>query len=505
MKEISQQETIFIDQIKQVKEFFLKNLDKDRYPIKIFTHLDADGLTSGAILGKAFYREDIPFQIRVLKQLEREEILKIKEESKENDNFLIFSDFGSGQYLELIEHFKEDGKSSPFIILDHHLPQTVSSKKETQLIENIFDKTKDWHLNPYFFGIDGSIEISGAGMCYYFVKILDQKNIDLSYLAVIGAIGDIQNQGSNSSFIGLNEKILEDAINAGYIETINDLNFSPIKPIHEAIAYSSDIDFPGLSGKANKTLKFLKKLAILMENSDGSIRTLNDLNWEEKQKISSALIEFASLKLDIDPAKIIDKLIVNRYKLKNEDKNSELHDANEFSNLLNACGRTDQASLGIAIGLGDRKEAYKKAKKNLKSHKKSLLEAMQWIKKPGNIKKTDNIQYFFGKEKISEKIVGTIASMLIFNNDNIIEKDKPIFGLARREGKKIYKISGRAHESLVKRGVNLSEAIRKALDLSDIKSLGGGHPPAAGTKIPIEKADIFLKNLNKIIENQLKK
>ncbi len=505
MEKIKQKEIQFRAEIKEVKKFFEQMAVKERLPIKVFTHLDADGLTSGAILGKALYREEIPFQIRVLKQLEREEIIRIKKELHSESSFLIFSDFGSGQYLELVKQLKDRENPTPFLILDHHLPQEVSSKEEKELLKNIYDKTKHWHLNPYFFGIDGSIEISGAGMCYYFSKGLNPENVDLSHLAVIGAIGDVQNQGPNRTFIGLNTKILEDAINAGYLKKINDLNFSPIKPINEAIAYSSDIDLPGLSGEPNKTLKFLKKLAILMENSDGTIRTLNDLNWEEKQKISSALIEFATIKLDINPGEIIDKLIVNRYKLKQEDKDSELYDANEFSNLLNACGRTDQGSLGIAIGLGDREKAYRQAKENLISHKKNLVQAMEWIKKKGNIKETENVQYFFGKDKISEKIVGTIASMLIFNNSNNIDINKPIFGLARRKDEKIYKISGRAHEILVEKGLNLSKAIRTALELSNINSLGGGHPPAAGTKIPIEKTDIFLKNIDKVIKNQLKK
>ncbi|GAH81076.1 unnamed protein product, partial [marine sediment metagenome] len=62
---------------------------------------------------------------------------------------------------------------------------------------------------------------------------------------------------------------------------------------------------------------------------------------------------------------------------------------------------------------------------------------------------------------------------------------------------------GRAHEKIVNKGVNLSIVIREASNLSDINSLGGGHPPAAGTKIPINKLDVFLENCNKIVRNQL--
>ena len=83
------------------------------------------------------------------------------------------------------------------------------------------------------------------------------------------------------------------------------------------------------------------------------------------------------------------------------------------------------------------------------------------------------------------------------------DKAKPIFGLAKREEEKCYKVSGRAHETIVNKGVNLSEAIREACRQSDLNVLGGGHPPAAGTKIPIDKADIFLENCNIVIRKQL--
>jgi len=488
----------------KTKSFFFDKISKANSSIHIYTHLDADGLASGAILGKALYRENIPFQISILRQLEREEISKIKKTVSEYDNFVIFSDFGSGQYLELVEKLKNNDHLSPFIILDHHFPQNVANKEDS-IISGIYSNTNPWHINPYFYQIDGSIEISGAGLCYYFAKALSKKNRDLSPIALVGATGDIQNQGPNNTFVGLNSLIVEDAIQANLIEIVNDLNFSPIKPLNEAIAYSSDIDLPGLSKNPNKTLKFLKTLGILMENLDGKVKTLNDMNQDEKQKISSAIIEYASLKLDIDPGDIIKNLIINRYIMKNEVVGSELHDFNEFSNLLNSCGRSNNGSLGIAIAMGDRRIAYQKAQSNLIDYKKSIAQSLSWIQKENKIQRKEYIQFFFGEDVIPENIVGTIASMLIFDKSGIIDKSKPIFGYAKRVDEDVYKISGRAHETIVKKGVNLSEAIREALELSDLDALGGGHPPAAGTKVPVDKIEIFLEHCNKIIEKQLKK
>ncbi|TXT67482.1 MAG: RecJ-like exonuclease [Promethearchaeota archaeon] len=490
----------FLSDIKQVVNYFKKNHQINYSPVKIYTHLDADGLSSGAILGKALYREEIAFQMTVIKQLEREEIQNIVAQSEEFGNFIIFSDFGSGQYLALKELLK-----NPFIILDHHLPQKIANKEEFDALEQIYLSTKEWHINPYFYGFNGSIEVSGAGMCYYFAKVLNEENKDLSAIAMIGANGDVQNQGPNKSFTGINSKILEDAKECNLIEIVDDINFSPIRPLNEALAYSSDINLPGLSGDINKSLKFLKKLGIIMEKTDGKIKTLLDLNQSEKQKITSGIIEYASLKLDIEPYEILNNLIVNRYLLTKEEPGTDLHDINEFSNLLNACGRSNNASIGIAIAMGDREKALKQARENLKAYKKTLSEALLWVKEKDIIKELDYIQYFYGEDKISDTIIGTVCSMLIYDESKIIKKSKPIVGYAKRKGTGIYKLSARAHESIVQKGVNLSEAIRDALQQTNLNALGGGHPPAAGTTVPINKIEQFLDNMSAVIQNQLEK
>jgi RecJ-like exonuclease len=489
--------------LRKIKQSFLDQEENREAPVRIYTHLDADGLSSGAILGKALYRENIPFQITVLRQLDKRQIALILKRVVEYNNYLIFSDLGSGQYLELQKELINKNDFNNFLVLDHHIPQNVSSKEDLNLIEEIHETTKDWHINPYFFGIDGSFEIPGAGLCYYFAKCLKQENIDLSPLALVGAIGDIQNRGLNKSFLGVNNLILEDAMNSGQIEVVNDLNFSTLKPLNEALAYSKEIQLPGLSKDVNRSLIFLKTRGILMENSDGKVKTLNELNQDEKQKISSAIIEYASIKLDLEPSKIIKKLIINRYLLTKESPSSKIYDIKEFSNLLNACGRTYNASLGIAIAMGDRKDIYQQSMNVLKIYRKLLAESLTWIEKNDKIQQKDSIQYFFGEDVIPESIIGTITSILIFDQKKGVDISKPIFGLAKRQDEDVYKISGRAHEKIVSQGINLSHVIREASRRSNIEFLGGGHPPAAGTKIPIEKVEEFLDNCNITVRNQM--
>jgi hypothetical protein len=154
--------------------------------------------------------------------------------------------------------------------------------------------------------------------------------------------------------------------------------------------------------------------------------------------------------------------------------------------------------------MGDRKEFFQEAKEVIKTYRSSIVEALKWIQKEDKIIQMDAIQYFFGEDIIPESIIGTITSMLIFQNNKRIEKSKPLFGLVKRNNEDVYKVSGRAHEKIVSQGINLSSAIREACKLSSIDVLGGGHPPAAGTIVPIDKVEMFLENCNIVIQNQQK-
>jgi len=147
--------------------------------------------------------------------------------------------------------------------------------------------------------------------------------------------------------------------------------------------------------------------------------------------------------------------------------------------------------------------AYQKSQEVLLDYKKLLLKSLRWLKENQKIQQKEFIQYFFGEDNIPEKIIGTIASMLVFENSEGFDKSKPIFGLAIREDENVYKVSGRAHSYIVNKGVNLSQVIREACEKSNLDVLGGGHPPAAGTKIPIDKAETFLENCNIAVRNQL--
>lgn len=486
----------FKAQINSCTDFFRDQIRQFNYPVRVYTHYDADGLCSGAILAKALFREKIPYHLSVLKQLDKSIIYNIASTNEKSNNFTMFSDFGSGQCYEI------EKKLTPgqYVILDHHLPESIENKDMKEEIRKLKEDSSQFQINPYFAEIDGSIEISGAGVCYLFSKALNPKNEDLSPLAVIAAVGDMQNQGPNGSFIGINSDILDEAIKLNKVEIKTDLNFSSIKPLNEAIAFSSDIQLPGLQRK-DVSLKFLQKIGVLVEKADGDLKTLSDFNWEEKQKISSAIVKYAIDSCGLDPTEITKILIVNKYLLLNDVNYPELSEAGEFAHMLNSCGRTNNESLGLSIAMGDRNKSMVKAKEVLREYKKKLEDSIKWVLDNHKLKRIELIQYFYGEDVIPEEIIGIISSMLV--NSQLIDKTKPIFGYADKKGEDSYKVSGRTTMDLVHSGVNLAEVIKIALKLTKLGELGGGHPPAAGTKVKKSLIEEFLVNCNKVIKKQL--
>ena len=85
--------------------------------IHISSHVDADGLSSGGIMGKALLRAGAKFRLRLERWMDEKVADRIAEE---NAALTIFTDMGSG-YLDLLG---ERLQNRDVIILDHHQPIT---------------------------------------------------------------------------------------------------------------------------------------------------------------------------------------------------------------------------------------------------------------------------------------------------------------------------------------------------------------------------------------------
>jgi RecJ-like exonuclease len=443
-------------------------------PVRVITHNDADGLSSGAIIHKALLRQGYRVHTRGVKQLE-EDI--IKEVAKEDPETVIFTDSGSGQLKEIKEHLDK----AFVLILDHHQPEG----EEEGLV----------HINPHIYGIDGAREISGSGMAYFFSKALDPKNADLSGLAVVGAMGDLQD--ADGHFKGPNLEIIADGTKEGVLKVEKDLRLfgRQTRPLYKAIEYTTEPFIPGLSGSESACIQFLKDLDIPVKKND-EFTMLADLTKEERKRLVTALIlKMIEHKV---PPKIAENIVGDVCTLVKEEKRTHLRDAKEYATLLNACGKNRNYSIGIAVCLGERGKLYKKALVLLREHKAYISSCYSWISENmKKIKQRDTVYYFHAGKEINEDIIGTVVSMVL--NSRTLDPIRPLIGFAETEEGEI-KASARGTKELVEKGLNLGRAMHQAAE--KVGGMGGGHDIAAGAQMDKGKEEEFLRYVDGKIKGQ---
>jgi RecJ-like exonuclease len=153
--------------------------------------------------------------------------------------------------------------------------------------------------------------------------------------------------------------------------------------------------------------------------------------------------------------------------------------------------------VGLQVCLGDRDKWFKKAKNLLIGHRHNLVEGIQFAKEEG-ITKREYLQFFHAGSGIRDTIIGIVANMLL--NSEETNKDLPLIGFADKGDGEV-KVSARATEEMVEKGLNLSHAMKKAASV--FNGVGGGHNIAAGATIPKGKEEEFLEILEKEIKTQL--
>jgi len=467
----------FMDSAEQAAKAIVE-ISKENGLIHVFSHLDADGIAAAGVIGKALYRLDVRFRIQITQWIEDKIVGEI---AAEKPQMVIFTDLGSG-YIDLLTEQLADFK---IVILDHH--QIVGKKSD-----NFF------HVNPHLHGIDGARDISGSGVTYFVAKAMAQANVDLSPIAIVGALGDLQDKYNQRMLCGLNERIVEDAKSAGLITVEKDLTFfgRETRPIHKTLSSTTSPFIPGISGEEDKSLAFLANLGIKPKSED-KWRALRDLSEEEKKRLCSALADYLlskGLRYEIS------NLIGHIYILNKEEPWTPLRDAREFAVLLNGTGRMDKPGLGVAVCMGDRDAALEQANKVLEDYRRSINKYLTWVmEKPERMRELSNIYVVYGEDFINDKIVGAISSIL---SSSLPNPEKPLIAYANVEGEGLAKISARTVDALTNRGINLGEIMQVAAEKFHGK--GGGHNVAAGAQVPVESINDFILIVNELVSKQLK-
>jgi RecJ-like exonuclease len=354
------------------------------------------------------------------------------------------------------------------------------------------------HVNPHLQGIDGARDISGSGVAYFAAKAINESNVDLASVAVVGALGDLQDKYDQRMLGGLNEKIVEDATKAGVLMVEKDLIFfgRETRPIHKMLASTTNPFIPGISGEEDKSLAFLASVDIKPKNGE-KWRALRDLSEDEKKRLCSALADYLLSKgLHYD----VTNLIGHVYILNHEESWTPLRDAREFAVLLNATGRMDKPSLGVSICMGDRGSALEAANKVLEEYRRTINKYLGWImEKPERMKEMENIYVVYGESFMDDKIIGAISSIL---STSLPNPEKPLIAYANVEEQKSAKFSARTIDIMTNRGLNLGNIMQVAAE--KCQGNGGGHNIAAGAQVPLDKVDAFIQAVNELVGRQLK-
>jgi single-stranded-DNA-specific exonuclease len=444
--------------------------------IEIVSHMDADGVCSAAIISKALDRLDIKQNVKFVRMLYREIVDEL-----DPANLTIFTDLGSSQLQNLqVKYHNHD-----VIISDHHEPQQMEG----------------WpglvHLNAHHHGLNGAQDISGAGMTYLIARELDRDNFDLSALAIVGAVGDIQNAWGK--LLGYNREIAKDGISSGVLEQGIDLMLygRHSMPIFRALEIFTDPLTPGVSNSLPGCMSLLKDLNIPLK-SDGQWRRLVDLTNYEKQRLATELIARAYMNVPEELVQYVPGLIIGEvYTLIKEQERSMLRGAEEFSTCINSTARHEQPFIGLEVAKGDRGTYYRAMLSLLSHHRRNIAKGMEFIEQNGLQRGPKGyLQYFDGTGAIKETFIGTIAGLTLGHER--CDPYKPVTGVVREGG--ATKISARCSKLLFLKGLNMGRAIRDAA--RSVGGEGGGHAVACGAQVPESMTIEFLEKFEYLLITQ---
>ena len=445
----------------------------------VCSHIDADGLTSAAVAASALERAGLAFETTFFKQLDAEAVERVA--ATEYD-VVWFTDLGSGQ-LDVIAPHEAAGDFVP-VIADHHRPAEADT---------------EFHCNPLLEGIDGASELSGAGAAYLLARALGDAtgtdNRDLAALAVVGAVGDMQDGEGGLS--GANEGVVADAVAAGALAEETDLALygRQTRPLPKLLEYAGEARIPGISNDEAGCHEFLAGLDVPTRDADGEWRRWVDLARDERRTVASALIRRA-VSSGV-PSERVDSLVDTTYVLVDEEPGTALRDVSEFSTLLNATARYERADVGLAVCLGDRDGALDRARTLLRTHRRNLSEGLQWVTSEG-VEREEHVQWFDAGTRIRETIVGIVAGMAVGADG--VSRSRPIVAFADK-GDGETKVSARGSGHLVREGLDLSGVMREASRA--VGGDGGGHDVAAGATIPDGERAAFLAAVDELVGEQL--
>lgn len=382
--------------------------------IEIYAHHDADGIAAAAIISTALARRKKQFRLRIIKEI-TSDILR-------SSGAVVLCDIGSGR----------DDLPGETIVIDHHTSYF----------------TGKFHCNPRLFGIDGELELSGAGAAYRVANHMGD-NRDLSGLVTLGILGDGQ------MVKGENKAIVEEGIALGVIESSGGPLFHG-RDLKEAILYSINPYLPGISGNAGQVDDLIRSPDI-------------------ESALPGVLSKIVLLTAESLSESSLCQIYGDRYKLPRE----VIEDAGTLMAIVDACGKTDNGSIGVEICMRSTND-MDYAWKIFTEYRLTVINAVRNAISDGNKENYYEIHPHY--------VVSEVAD--IFLRDLSLPTPIIITG----------KEADRTHVSVrvttpPKEG--LGHIIRNLSN--DCGGTGGGHKTRAGATIPSERLTQFVKGVREAV------
>jgi len=436
--------------------------------ITVVHHIDADGVTSGAIAAESLQRHGAAHQVQAVKSLDEYHIMKLKALQPQA---LWFCDLGSTAYM----HFP----GTPRLVCDHH-----------QLVRDGNEETFA-HVNPLLDGMSGE-EVSGAGCAYLVATALDARNTDLLPLALVGAAGDLQDR-KLGRFTGTNAVLLAHGQILGLVAERTDLAWfgTETRPLRKFLHFSNNPEVPGLSRDGRNVERLLAQWGV---DLDADRATWSSLDEATRQRLRSRVVEHL---LDCGLHESVKQLFRQIVTLSKETPGAPTRELQEFSTLLNGTARYDRPEVGLAVARGDRGEAYAQALDLLLDHRRHLAGALDSLAQAG-IQERVAVQWVHLEDRVRDTVVGIVCGMAL---DGLgLRRDMALVGFAWTPDGRT-KVSARAPHELQGRGIDLATAMREAA--ATVGGQGGGHKGAAGATIPRDREGEFLAALDTVVASQI--
>jgi single-stranded-DNA-specific exonuclease len=243
--------------------------------VQVFHHNDADGITSGAILTRAFERQGFKVQRSCLEKPYPAVLKKVYEQEK---RLIIFADF-AGRIAPMISELNKGRNLT--LILDHH----VAEASTDPMVHN---------LDPDLFGLKGDRDISGSTTCYLFAVTMDAVNRDLAPVAAIGAVAD--GFFVDGQLVSQNRDAAQEAVQQGKME------IRKIEAGEQYLLKSSEGDIPVLD--FGDYLDLLGGVGYYQNGPDMGVRTCLEGVSPESDRMAEELKTIRTKKFNEEIARL---------------------------------------------------------------------------------------------------------------------------------------------------------------------------------------------------------